>query len=281
MTTDFNHKLAAAVQHNDSLVCVGLDPVLDRLPAGVARSASGIVEFNRRLIEATADLVCVYKPNFPFYGSLGPAGVEALQQTIQEVPDDVPVLVDCKVGDIDSTAEQWASMMFDEMGADAVTVNPYMGGDALAPFLAHEDKGVFVLCHTSNPGAAELQRLDVDGAPLYEHVLRKTLEWDAGHGNCGIVVGATQAVSMARLRQIAPDLPFLVPGVGSQGGDLQHAVGEGLREDGAGICVNASRSIIFASSGEDYPEAAREATQQLRQQINEVRMSRRGVAQSG
>lgn len=245
--------------------------MLERLPAGISRDAAGIARFTRQIIEATSDLVCCYKPNFPFYGALGPAGVEALQQTIQAVPDDVPVLLDCKVGDIGSTAEQWATMMFEEMGADAITVNPYMGGDALAPFLSYQDKGVFVLCHTSNPGAADLQTLDAGGMPLYEHVLRKTLEWNAEHDNCGIVVGATQAVSMAGLRQIAPHLPFLVPGVGSQGGDLQTVVQDGVRADGAGLAINASRSINFASEGADFAEAARQATEDLRGQINAVR----------
>ena len=278
----FGDRLASAVERHDSLVCVGLDPVPERLPAGISRDADGIVEFNRALIEATADLACCFKPNFAFYGALGGRGVDALQQTIDAVPDDVPVLLDCKAGDIGSTAERWAHMAFVELGAHAITVNPYMGSDAVAPFLDYGDKGIFVLCHTSNPGAADFQRLSVDGAtPLYEHVARETLEWNQAHGNCGLVVGATQAGSMARLRQLAPDLPFLVPGVGSQGGDLEGAIGDGLRADGAGLLINASRSIIFASDGADFAEAARAAAAELRRQINAVREMVRGVAQSG
>ncbi|HCL31847.1 MAG TPA: orotidine-5'-phosphate decarboxylase [Candidatus Latescibacteria bacterium] len=276
----FKERLAGAVERHESLVCVGLDPVPERLPAGISRDAEGIAKFNHRLIEATADIACCFKPNFPFYGALGAPGFEALKKTIDAVPDDVPVLLDCKVGDIGSTADRWAHMVFVELGADAVVVNPYMGTDALTPFLEYEDRGVFVLCHTSNPGAAEFQRLSLDGAPLFEHVVRKTLEWDETHNNCGIVVGATQAGSMARLRRLAPDLPFLVPGVGSQGGDLQGAVSDGLRADGAGLLINASRSIIFASDGADFPEAARQAAETLRQQINSVRKGR-SIAQSG
>ncbi|HJP29686.1 MAG: orotidine-5'-phosphate decarboxylase [Candidatus Latescibacteria bacterium] len=273
--TSFHEQLSAAVERNDSLVCVGLDPVPERLPAGIARDPEGIVAFNRGLIEATADLACCYKPNFPFYGAFGARGVEALQQTIDAVPDGVPVILDCKVGDIGSTAERWAHMIFDELGADAVTVNPYMGADALAPFLAYENRGIFVLCHTSNPGAADFQRLPLDGSPLYEEVARRTVEWNEAHSNCGLVVGATQAGCMARVRQLAPDLPFLVPGVGSQGGDLESAVGDGLKADGTGVLVNASRSIIFASSGDDFAEAARAATVALRDQINSTRQQTR------
>lgn len=267
----FADRLAGAVASRNSLVCVGLDPVPERLPQGISRDAAGIVEFNRRLIEATADMACCYKPNFPFYGALGPAGFDALQQTIDAVPDDIPVVLDCKVGDIGSTAQRWAHMVFVELGADAVVVNPYMGSDAISPFLDHGDRGVFVLCHTSNPGAADFERLPVDGAPLYEHVARRTLDWNQAHRNCGIVVGATQAGSISRLRQMAPDLPFLVPGVGSQGGDLQAAVSDGLRADGAGLLINSSRGIIFASDGKDFAEAARSAADDLRQQINVAR----------
>lgn len=277
----FVDRLAGAVASRNSLVCVGLDPVPERLPQGISRDAAGIAEFNRRLIDATSDVACCYKPNFPFYGAFGAAGVEALQQTIEAVPDDIPVLLDCKVGDIGSTAQRWAHMVFDELGADAIVVNPYMGTDAVSPFLEYSDRGVFVLCHTSNPGAADFQRLLVDGSPLYEHVVRKTLTWNETHGGCGIVVGATQAGSISRLRTLAPEMPFLVPGVGSQGGDLQAAVADGLRDDGSGLLINSSRSIIFASDGLDFAEAARAAADDLRQQINVVRQQTRGVAQSG
>ncbi len=278
--TGFVEKLAASVERSDSLVCVGLDPVVSRLPEGVSKDAAGVIEFNRHLIDATADLACVYKPNYAFYGALGSEAWNVLARTLEAIPDDVPVLLDAKVGDIGSTAEQWAHMIFQEIGADAVTVNPYMGRDALDPFLNFADRGVFFVCLTSNPGAADFERLQTEEGPVYEHVARKAVEWNE-HGNCGLVVGATQADSMRRMRSLAGDLPFLVPGVGSQGGDLENAVAHGLREDGQGVYVNSSRSIIFASSGRDYPEAAREATLQLRQQINDVRVLRRGVAQSG
>lgn len=273
----FIEKLAAAVERNDSLVCAGLDPVIARLPEGISRDAAGVVEFNKRLIEATADLVCLYKPNYAFYGALGAAGFETLAKTLEAVPDNIPVLLDAKVGDIGSTAEQWAHMIFNEIGADAVTVNPYMGKDALDPFLSYADRGIFYVCHTSNPGAADFERLQTENGTVYEVVARKAVEWNE-HGNSGLVVGATQADSMSRMRALAPQLPFLVPGVGSQGGDLEGAVANGLREDGAGVYVNASRSIIYASAAADFAAAARQAAGELKQQINEVR---RGVAQSG
>lgn len=274
----FADKLAAAVAANDSLVCVGLDPVPERMPEGIAKDAQGILEFNRRLVEATADLVCCYKPNLAFYGALGRQGWDVLAATIEAVLDPVPVLIDAKAGDIGSTAQRWAHMLFVELGADAITVTPYMGTDAVTPFTSHGDRGVFLVCLTSNPGAADLERLCVDdGQAVYEHVARKALAWNE-NGNCGLVVGATRAESMAGLRRLAPDLPFLVPGVGAQGGDVAGSVSSGLRADGAGLLVSTSRGVMHASAGADFAVAAREAAAALREQINEIR---RGVAQPG
>lgn len=280
--SSFRDKLAAAVAAHDSLLCVGLDPVPRQLPAGIRRDAVGVAEFNRRLVEATADLVCCYKPNLAFYLALGGAGWDALAATLEAVPEPVPVLVDAKVGDIGSTAERWAHTLFAELGADAATVNPYMGADAVAPFLAHATRGVFLVCLTSNPGSADFARLGVEGGgALYERVARRAVEWNGAHGNLGLVVGATRWEAMAGLRRIAPDLPFLVPGVGAQGGDVEGAVAGGLRADGAGLLVSASRAVMHASTGADFAEAARAAALALRDQINAGRKGFRGVAQAG
>lgn len=274
----FAERLSRAVAAHDSLLCVGLDPVPERLPAGLARDASGVLEFNRCLVEATADLVCCFKPNLAFYAALGAGGWEALAATIEAVPDPVPVVVDAKCGDIGPVAGRWAHAIFTELGADAVTVTPYMGSDAVLPFTRHADRGVFLVCLTSNPGAADFEAAAVEGGGrLWQRVARRALEWNAEHGNCGLVVGATRAESMAGLRRLAPELPFLVPGVGAQGGDLAGSVAGGLRSDGAGLLINASRSVMHASEGADFAEAARAEADRLRREINRVR----GVAQSG
>ena len=263
----FRQKLEQACADNQSFVCVGLDPSPERLPAAVAGAANPVLEFNRRLVDATADLVCCYKPNWAFYGALGPAGWEALQGTLEHIPEHIPVLLDAKVGDIGSTAERYAVMFFETLGADALTVTPYMGGDAVSPFLAYEDKGVFLVCLTSNAGADDFEKRLMGDRPLYERVVEKAQEWDTA-GNCGLVVGATQPEHIADLRRLAPDMPFLIPGIGAQGGDLQAAVSKGADAEGGGFLINSSRGIMYASSGEDFAEAARAATQELRGQIN-------------
>ncbi|MFH1568034.1 MAG: orotidine-5'-phosphate decarboxylase [Gemmatimonadota bacterium] len=270
MKAPFESLLAQAVQANRSLLCVGLDPVPERLPEHLRAAADPVLEFNRGLIEATADLVCAYKPNFAFYGALGRGGWDTLKATIEAVPGGLPVIVDAKVGDIGSTAERYARMFFDELGADALTVNPYMGRDAVAPFLGHAGRGVFLLCLTSNPGADDFEKQPAGEERLYERVARKAVEWGAG-ASCGLVVGATQPGAIAGLRALAPELPFLVPGVGAQGGDLEAAVGQGKRADGAGVLINASRAVTYASGGRDYADAARAAALSLRDQINQHR----------
>lgn len=266
----FRQKLDRAAAAHDSLVCVGLDPSPDRLPVCVRNAANPVLEFNKRLIDATADLACCYKPNFAFYGALGPLGWEALAGTLAHVPDEVPVLVDAKVGDIGSTAERYAAMFFETLGADALTVTPYMGEDAVAPFLAHADRGVFLVCLTSNKGADDFEKQTINGRPLYEHVARRAAEWNTA-GNCGLVVGGTQPEHIAGLRALAPDMPFLIPGIGAQGGDLQAAVQHGIDARGGGILINSSRGIMYASADDDFAQAARRATQELRDQINACR----------
>jgi orotidine-5'-phosphate decarboxylase len=265
----FFAKLREAIQRNESFLCVGLDPDPSRLPE------RDVAAFNRAIVEATADLVCVYKPNLAFYEALGPQGMEVLHQTVEAIPKDIPVIGDAKRGDIGSTAQAYARALFDAYGFDAVTVNPYLGGDALAPFLERADKGVFVLCRTSNPGGADLQdRLiggDGDGRPLYEVVAQLARDkWNV-HGNVGLVVGATYPEELGRIRQLCPNMTFLLPGVGAQGADVAAAVRNALDEEGGGFIIASSRQILYASSGRDYAQAARGAAQALRDEINRQR----------
>lgn len=265
----FFAKLREAIQRNHSFLCVGLDPDPARLPE------KDVAAFNRAIVEATADVACVYKPNLAFYEALGPRGMDVLQRTVEAVPKGIPVIGDGKRGDIGSTAEAYARALFDVYGFDAATVNPYLGGDALAPFLERADRGVFVLCRTSNPGGADLQDrlIAADGRarPLYEVVAELARDrWNA-HGNVGLVVGATYPEELGRIRQLCPDMTFLLPGVGAQGADVAAAVRNALDKGGGGFIITSSRQILYASSGKDYAQAARRAAQALRDEINRQR----------
>ena len=265
----FFAKLRQASHTNRSFLCVGLDPHPSLLPE------KDVVTFNRAIIEATADLTCCYKPNLAFYESMGPQGLEALLRTVEHVPRHLPVIADGKRGDIASTAEAYARALFDVYGFDAATVNPYLGTDSLAPFLERADKGVFVLCRTSNPGGADLQGLAVtsDGSsrPLYKVVAELARDRWNERGNVGLVVGATFPEELGHIRQLCPRLPFLLPGVGAQGADVAAAVRNALDEDGAGFIIVSSRQILYASSDRDYAQAARRAAEALRDEINRQR----------
>jgi len=268
----FFDKLRQASQSNHSFLCVGLDPHPSLLPE------KDVAAFNRAIIEATADLACCYKPNLAFYEAMGPQGLEVLQRTVEAVPRHLPVIADAKRGDIASTAEAYARALFDVYGFDAATVNPYLGTDSLAPFLERPDKGVFVLCRTSNAGGADLQGLTVtgdgpssEGRPLYEVVAELARDRWNERGNVGLVVGATFPGELGRIRQLCPRLPFLLPGVGAQGGDVAAAVRNALDEEGAGFIINSSRQILYASSDRDYARAARRAAETLRDEINRQR----------
>jgi orotidine-5'-phosphate decarboxylase len=267
----FFAKLREAIQRNDSFLCVGLDPDPARLPE------RDVAAFNRAIVEATADLVCVYKPNLAFYEAQGPRGMEVLQRTVEAIPKGIPVIGDGKRGDIASTTEAYARALFDVYGFDAVVVNPYLGGDALAPFLERADKGVFVLCRTSNPSAGDLQDLLVptgpgeEPRPLYLEVAALARSWNEQHRNVGLVVGATYPEELGRIRQLCPDMTLLLPGVGAQGADVAAAVRNALDEGGGGFIITSSRQILYASSGRDYAQAARRAAQALRDEINRQR----------
>ncbi len=275
--TPFLEKLLAAARAHHSLVCVGLDPDPALAPPDLLRRDPDdwVASFNRGIVEATSDLVCCYKPNLAFYEALGDAGMRALRATMRAIPEHVPVLLDAKRADIGNTSRGYARAVFDDLGADAVTVNPYLGGDSLAPFFAYADKGVFVLCKTSNPGSGEIQDLPVrqaDGTEeaLYRVVARRALEWGKV-GTVGYVVGATYPQQVADIRRIGPRVPILLPGVGAQAGDLVAAVRAGVDEQGERAIVNASRSILYASSGSDWRDAARRQTEALRDAINAAR----------
>ena len=277
----FERRLSDAAQRNDSLLCVGLDPVLDRLPAPLRNMtdvAEAIVAFNTGIIEATSDLVSVYKPNLAFYLAHGEAGVRALAETRRRIPGHIPVLLDAKVGDVGSTAEAYATAYFDTWGFDAVTVNPYLGEDSLAPFLRRADRGVIVVCKTSNPGSGDLQDLPVSsneyGASLFLTVAERATAWSGRWpATVGLVVGATYPRQLSDIRAQCPELPILLPGIGAQAGDLDAAVRAGLDASRGGLMASASRSIMFAGNdrGEAWTSGVREAALELRDAINTVR----------
>ena len=268
----FFEKLSERARSANSLLCIGLDP---RLPnAGAAE----LLTFGRRTVEATHQAACAYKPNSAFYEARGPEGLRALQDTINFIHTlNIPVILDAKRGDISSTAAAYATAAFDVMGADALTVNPYLGGDSIEPFTSREGAGVFILCHTSNPGARDVQELSVDGAPLYERVARLAGGWGS-RGNVGLVVGATFPEELARVRRIVAEMWLLLPGIGSQGGDLEASLRAALRPDGLGALVNVSRGVCEAA---DPGLAARTYRDDINRIREELGASARGAPGAG
>ena len=261
----FIEKLIAAQSRNNSWVCVGLDTDPDKLPSSLRGRTDGVVTFNRAIIQATQDLVCAYKPNLAFYLMRGSKGIEELQATVATIPRDIPIVLDAKFGDIDSTARGYARFAFDTLGADAVTVNPYLGADALTPFLEHQDRAIFLLAHTSNPTARDFQDKRIDTEPMFIHVARYAKKLS---DQIGLVVGATFPEQLRDTRAANPSAVFLIPGIGAQGGSVVDAVAFGRNDAGVGPLINASRSILYASSKEDFADAARTATMKMREEIN-------------
>ena len=262
----FADRLARAQCSASSLVCVGLDPDPSRLPHDLLHEAAPLYAFNRRIIDATADIAAAYKPQIAFYSAL--AAEEQLLASIRYIRDRAPtalVILDAKRNDIGNTAEAYAREAFDRYGADAVTVSPYMGEDSIRPFLARPDRGAILLCRTSNPGARDFQDLMVDGLPLYRRVAERALRWNERR-NLMLVVGATYPQEMSELRNAHPDVSFLVPGIGAQGGDLDATLAAGLDASAAGLLINSSRNIIYAGGG--TAKAIREAAANLRAAIN-------------
>lgn len=267
----FQDKLDEIVKKNNSLLCIGLDPVLEKLPEEFKNNPHPFFEFNKTIIDATVDLVCAYKPNSAFYEALGHEGVEELRMTVDYLKishPDIPVILDAKRGDIDSTNDGYVKFAFDYLEADAITIHPYLGKQASMPFLERRDKGIFVLCHTSNKGAEEFQNLEVGGKELYKKVAENVAQQWNEFGNCYMVIGATYPEELAQVRKIAGDMTFLIPGIGAQGGDVEKTVKAGLNSKDEGLIISASRSIIYS----DDPRKEAEA---LRNEINKYRMSSR------
>ncbi len=267
----FFQKLEQAARRNGSLLCVGLDPDLALVPV------DDVAAFNRAVIDATAGFVCAYKPNLAFYEAFGEKGYRVLRETLAAIPSDIPVIGDGKRGDIGNTAKAYARALFDDLGFDAVTVNPYLGGDALEPFLERDERGVFILCRTSNPGAQDLQDLpvarDSGTRPLFEVVAETALRWNS-RGNVGLVAGATFPDELRRIRLLCPDMTLLVPGVGAQGGDVAAVLENGLDASGGGLIINVSRQVLYASRDDNhayrqagFAQAAAEAARRLRDEI--------------
>lgn len=266
----FNEMLNKKLRSKKTLVCVGLDTDIQKIPGVLLSEIDPLYEFNKAIIAATHEYVAAYKLNIAFYESLGIPGWELLERSLAIIPNDVLVIADAKRGDIENTSRKYAETYFKTYNFDAITVSPYMGMDSIVPFLEYEDKGVFILCLTSNPGAADFQFLAVDGEPLYLKVAQKTLGWNFIYGNCGLVVGGTNTNEIAEIREAAPELPFLVPGIGAQGGNLELVVRTATDEFGQSALINVSRSIIYASSDTDFAEVARNRVKHLRDQINMI-----------
>lgn len=271
----FQQKLDNLVKKNNSLLCVGLDPDIKKIPQVVKQKDFPLFEFNKAIIEATKDLVCAYKPNSAFYEAEGDRGVRQLKMTcdyIKEKYPQIPIILDAKRGDIGNSNFAYAKYAFDYLGTDAITLHPYLGSEAIKLFLSKAEKGCIILCRTSNPGAKELQDVIVNGEPLYKFLAKKiTKEWNKNN-NCMMVIGATYPEELAEVRKIAPDMIFLIPGIGTQGGSIEKTVKAGLNSQKGGIIINSSRSIIFASPETDYSEKSREETIKLRNQINKYRI---------
>jgi len=266
----FFQRVRFAGERNSSVLCVGLDPDPAKIPDSVKNSETPLFDFLAPLIDATHDLVCAYKPNAAFFEAFGSAGVAQLEMVIEHIRGidrDIPILLDAKRGDIGNTAKAYARAIFENMRADAVTVNPYMGGDTLQPFLDYEDRGVFVLCLTSNPGYFDFEALESGEEPLFVHVARKAVELNVLY-NIGLVVGATHPEEAARVREAAPGLPFLMPGIGAQGGDAAQIMRIGFTGDGFPPIVNSSRGILYAGSDANYAAKSRDAALRVREELN-------------
>jgi orotidine-5'-phosphate decarboxylase len=263
-------KLDAITAKNKSVLCVGLDTDAGKLPRHLAGKDNAVLEFNRGIIEATADVVQSYKLNLAFYEGLGPQAWDVVRRTIDAIPQDVVVIGDAKRGDIGNTSSMYAKALFEDFGFDATTVAPYMGRDSVQPFLRYGDKGVFLLALTSNKGSADFQYLDVGGETLYMRVVKTALEWNE-NGNLGFVVGATHPAELSGIRGIVGDIPLLIPGLGAQGGDVEASVRAGVNGAGMRAVYNSSRGIIYAGEDERFAERAREAAILLRDDINRYR----------
>lgn len=268
----FIEKLRRSWEKSNSLLCIGLDPDINKFPESIKKSSEPYFAFAKQIIDSTADLACAFKPQIAYYAAVG--AESELKKTVEYIKKHYPnvaVILDSKRGDIGSTAEMYAREAFERYDADAVTVNPYLGTDSLEPFYKYKDRGTIILCRTSNSGAVDLQNLMVDGKPLYQKVAEKaSRDWNTNK-NLMLVLGATYPKELSEVRAIAPEIPFLVPGVGAQGGDIKAVVEAGKTKDGTGLVINSSRAIIFASQKDDFAQAARKVAQATRDEINRYR----------
>lgn len=264
----FNEKLLQAAQKNKSWLCIGLDPDIEKLPQNIPKNLDGTSSFLKSIIDATRDIVCAYKPNSAFYEAVGAPGIALLKDIIDYIPNKIPVILDAKRGDIGNTSRMYARFAFEYLGADAITVNPYMGYDCLKPFLDYNTKGVFILCLTSNPSSADFQKQvitggDLAGINIYELVARKAASWNENN-NIGLVVGATSPEELGSVRRIVgEDIPILIPGVGAQGGDLESSLKQGSNSQGQLAIINVSRVVLYVSGGDDYADKARDVAMGL------------------
>jgi orotidine-5'-phosphate decarboxylase len=305
---NFLLKLESTIKDNNSLLCIGLDSDIDKIPDHLKSDPKPLLTFNKAIIDATYDLVSSYKFQIAYYSAHGIPGIQQLMQSIsylRQTYPEIPIILDAKRADIGNTSEQYAKEAFDVFQADAVTVNPYLGHDGLEPFFRRTDKGVIILCRTSNPGAKDFQDLPVilngvkdlpagrqglkdssaspgtvqhlaspqndKTVPLYMKIAEKIVEWNKLYGNCLMVVGATYPDEMKKIRELTSNIFFLVPGIGAQGGDVEQTLEAGLRKDGSGLLIHSSRAIIYASDGKDFAERARVEAMKLRDEINQYR----------
>lgn len=241
----FTERLRQIQQAKNSLLCIGLDPVIGKIPPHLQKTGDPIVAFNKHIIESTSDIVCAYKFNLAFYEAHGPAGIEALEESLELVPPGILTIGDGKRNDIGNSAERYAEMLFEGLEFDAVTVNPYMGTDSVEPFMRNPEKGAFILALTSNPGAKDFQKLKVGSLYLYQKVVQQAKKWNR-FGNVGLVVGATQPRELANIRKRVPAMPILLPGIGAQGGDLKKSIDNGCTKKGDLLLINIGRAIIFS-----------------------------------
>jgi orotidine-5'-phosphate decarboxylase len=267
----FKDRLNQIIEKKNSLLCVGLDPDIELIPKFLLQDSDPLFTFLKEIIEVTRDVAVAYKPNIAFYETLGISGWRLLEKVLEIIPSDVLLIADAKRADIGNSSRKYAELFFHNYKFDAVTVSPYLGQDSVIPFMDFEDRGVFVLCLTSNKGSLDFQYLNIDAEPLYLKIARRVTEWNLRSGNCGLVVGATHPEDLGSIRDAAPGLPFLIPGIGAQGGNLKIAVQFGTNPDGGCALINAGRSILYASQETDFAEAAEEAAKNLNEQINTYR----------
>ncbi|MDF3035940.1 MAG: pyrF [Paucimonas sp.] len=271
---NFINKLSTAWQSSNSLLCVGLDPDIAKFPAELKEKPEAISLFCKAIVDATARLACAFKPQIAYFAALRAEDqLEDVCRYVKQKYPHIPLVLDAKRGDIGATAEQYAREAYERYAADAVTVNPYMGFDSVAPYLEWKDRGVIILCRTSNPGGSDLQFLNVDGKPLYQHVASLVADKWNTNGQCGLVVGATFPNELAEVRKRVGDMPLLVPGIGAQGGDVEATINAGATANGTGMMINSSRAILYAKpqDGETFAAAAARAAVDTRDAVNRCR----------